>query len=186
MSNVSDPITNPKVQQQPVEQETGEPRRFTVSRDQVLNRLWEIGNMDPERTRNSMSAQVKAISIIVAIEGLIPLRRAVPAQNKPAPSSEAHNFYKSAWNRPEDAENVGPQPPETPAQVQSQDEDAAPATQSEPVPTPDPGESSYFGTPLNTPQMTSAVPRVPMADHFAPDTRTSFSIPKKPFGRRHF
>jgi hypothetical protein len=59
-----------------------------VSRDQVLNRLWEIGNMDPERTRNSMSAQVKAISIIVAIEGLIPLRRAVPAQNKPAPSSE--------------------------------------------------------------------------------------------------
>jgi hypothetical protein len=48
------------VEQQLVEQDTGELRQFSVSRDQVLTRLWEIANMDPERTRNSMSAQVKA------------------------------------------------------------------------------------------------------------------------------
>jgi len=64
-------------------------RRFNVSRDQILTRLWEIANLDPERTRNSMSAQVKALSMIVAIEGLIPdrisARRAVSAQNQPAP-----------------------------------------------------------------------------------------------------
>jgi hypothetical protein len=58
--------------------------RFNVSRDQVLTRLWEIANMDPERTRNNMSAQVKAISMIVAIENLIPDRRAASSQNKPA------------------------------------------------------------------------------------------------------
>ena len=38
------------VQQQLVEQDTGELRRFSVSRDQVLTRLWEIANMEPERT----------------------------------------------------------------------------------------------------------------------------------------
>jgi hypothetical protein len=37
-------------------------------------------------TRNSMSAQIKAISMIVAIEGLIPDRRAAAIQNKPAVS----------------------------------------------------------------------------------------------------
>src|ERR1700677_247314 len=65
------------VQQEPVEQ-------FNVSRDQVLTRLWDIANMDPERTRSSMSSQVKAISMIVAIEGLIPDRRAI-SQKQPAP-----------------------------------------------------------------------------------------------------
>src|SRR5271156_351756 len=73
------------VQQQLVEQDTGEIRRFNVGCDKVLARLWEIANLGPEMTRNSMSSQVKALSMIVAIEGLIPDRRAVSAQNQPAP-----------------------------------------------------------------------------------------------------
>jgi hypothetical protein len=48
--------------------------------------------MDPEKTRNSLSAQIKALSMIAAIEGLIPDRnmnrntdrRANSAQNKSA------------------------------------------------------------------------------------------------------
>ena len=51
---------------------TEEVRRQNQSRERVLARLWEIANLDPEMTRNSMSAQIKALSMIVAIEGLIP------------------------------------------------------------------------------------------------------------------
>jgi hypothetical protein len=55
-----------------VQQETEEVRRMNLVREQVLTRLWKIANMDLERTRNSMSAQIRAVSTIVAIEGLIP------------------------------------------------------------------------------------------------------------------
>jgi hypothetical protein len=76
-------------QEQLVEQETEEQRRLSQSRQRVLDRLWEIADLDPEMTRNSMSAQIKALSMIVAIEGLIPGkdtdRRAAYAQNKSTP-----------------------------------------------------------------------------------------------------
>ena len=73
------------VQQQPVEQDTDGLRRLSPSRDQVLDRLWEIANLTPEMTRGSITGQVKALSMIIAIEGLIPDRRAAAAQNKPVP-----------------------------------------------------------------------------------------------------
>jgi hypothetical protein len=105
-NNVTDLIT---------EQDTQEQRRFNVGRDKVLARLWDIANMDPERTRNSMSAQVKAISMIVAIEGLIPDRktsRAVAAQNQPAPPPTQPPFYVSACARTQQpAEPVHPSRP---------------------------------------------------------------------------
>src|SRR5580704_10454320 len=62
------------VQRQLVEQDTEERRRLTLSRDRVLARLWEIADLAPEKTRNGMSAQVKALSMIIAMEGLIPDR----------------------------------------------------------------------------------------------------------------
>jgi len=71
-NNVTDPITE------------GLPR-LRPSRDQVLDRLWEIAKLGPEITRGSMTGQVKALSMIIAIEGLIPDRRAASAQNKLAP-----------------------------------------------------------------------------------------------------
>ena len=80
------------VQQQLVEQDSDlsrravdEQRRLNLNREQVLARLWEIANLSPEMTRGSITGQVKALAMIVAIEGLIPDRRAVPAQNKTAP-----------------------------------------------------------------------------------------------------
>jgi hypothetical protein len=60
-------------------------RRLELRREQVLDRLWEIAKMAPELTRGSITGQIKAISMIVAIEGLIPDRRTVSAQNKSAP-----------------------------------------------------------------------------------------------------
>jgi hypothetical protein len=75
--------------EQIVQQEAEELRRRNQSRERVLARLWEIADLDPEMTRNSASAQMKALAMIVAIEGVIPDRRAVSAQNKfagPQPS----------------------------------------------------------------------------------------------------
>ena len=57
--------------EQLVQQETEGLRRVNQGREQVLARLWQIANLDPEMTRNSASAQIKALSMIVAIEGLI-------------------------------------------------------------------------------------------------------------------
>ena len=82
------------VQQQLVEQEADLSRRavegqrqLNLGREQVLARLWEIANLSPEMTRGSITGQVKALSMIVAIEGLIPDRRAAPAQNQIRPST---------------------------------------------------------------------------------------------------
>ncbi len=76
--------------------------RPNPDREQVLARLWEIANLSPDKTRNSITGQVKAISLIIAIEGLIPGkmtdRRAGSAQNKPAsPPNNRAQIYTSAW-----------------------------------------------------------------------------------------
>jgi hypothetical protein len=184
------------VQRQLVEQDTEERRRLTLSRDRVLARLWEIADLDPEKTRNGMSSQVKALSMIIAMEGLIPdrrsARRAVSAQNVPAPTPDHSGFYTPAWMRTQ--KDGDPQPP--PAQ-----EGASPETQSapqgadDPVPSPDPPptelsssrpvvEGPAVPAPQDTSQTTSSLPRVPMADYVAPDTRRPFSIDKNRFGRR--
>ena len=89
------------VQQQLVDQETDlsrlaglaagrtvdELQRKNQWRQRVLDRLWEIAALPAEVTRGSITGQVKAISMIVAIEGLIPDRRAGSAQKNSAPPS---------------------------------------------------------------------------------------------------
>jgi hypothetical protein len=141
-----------------------------------------------------MSSQVKALSMIVAIEGLIPDRisarhsdrSAVSAQL--APSPVAAQFYKSAWNRTQ-------QDGESPTQQDDQQE-AAPEPQSSPDETPlelsssrplvegpaVPGPLDASQTPPSQPA--SSLPRVPTADYFVPDTRVPFKIDKNRFRRR--
>ena len=98
------------VQQQFVEQDSQELRRLNLSREQVLARLWEVANLSPEMTRGSITGQVKALSMIVAIEGLIPDRRAVPAQNKSTPPPVNAQIYQAAWLRKQPGETIDPQP----------------------------------------------------------------------------
>jgi hypothetical protein len=81
------------IEQQLLDQEKEKIRRREQRREQVLDRLWEIAAMAPEMTRGSITGQVKAIQMIVAIEGLIPDPRAgsakknsVPAPIEPHPS----------------------------------------------------------------------------------------------------
>jgi hypothetical protein len=196
------------VQQQLVEQATDlsrlprpavgpavdEQHRLHPNRDQVLDRLWELANLSPETTRGSITGQVKALSMIIAIEGLIPDRRAASAQNKSTPPPVTAQIYTAEWLRKQQsAENADPQPTPPPAQEEAASEaqppsgggnGAPPVSDATPEPTLDPGEPSFFGAPLNPSPTTSWAPRVPMADYVAADTRVPFSIKRNPFARR--
>jgi hypothetical protein len=184
------------VQQQLVEQDTEGLRRLHLSRDQVLARLWEIAHLSPEITRGNVAGQVKALSLIIAIEGLIPDRRAASAQNKSAPPPVAAQIYEAAWLRTrQPGENVDPQPPPTHEEAASEPPSApgwaegAPPISGHtpgptPKPTPDVSEPTAFATPVNPSQKASLVPRVPMADYFSPDTRVPFSLKKNLFAPR--
>jgi hypothetical protein len=120
------------VQQQLVEQETEGLRRLNLGREQVLARLWEIANLGPEMTRGSITGQVKALSMIVAMESLIPDRRAGSSENKSAPPPTHPGIYAAAWLREQQGKTIDPQP--DPALAQEEDEPGL----AEPEPTPGP------------------------------------------------
>ena len=166
------------MQQQLVEQETESLPRFHLGREQVLDRLWELATLGPEITRGSITGQVKAMSMIVAIEGLIPDRRAGSAEKSPAPPPGKPQIYASAWRRKQQEETADPQP--NPAHNQeAQEEDGLGVPQAEPAP------ASPQDTPLNSGESAFAS-ETQSTSHavFAPDTRVPFSIPKNPFARR--
>jgi hypothetical protein len=156
------------VREQLVQQETENLRRLNQSRERVLKRLWEIADLDPETTRNSMSAQMKAIAMIVAIESLIPDRRAGSAQNRSTPTHPQSDL--AAWVREQQSKTAGPQP----SPDLAPDEDG-----------PDPGAAADLGT---TPGLTqdssdtisaSSAKTTPVSAS-APGNRVPSSIEKKP------
>jgi hypothetical protein len=59
-------------------------RQLNLGRDQILARLWELANLSHEVTRGTIAGQIKALSMIVAIEGLNPDRRSSPSRTQPA------------------------------------------------------------------------------------------------------
>jgi hypothetical protein len=102
------------VQKQLVQQEAEGLHRQSISREQVLARLWEIAKMSPELTRNSVTGQVKALSMIMAIEGLVPDRK----QTKSAEPQAVVNVFRAPWvpQRPGESdddqdESAMPDPP---------------------------------------------------------------------------
>ncbi len=50
-------------------------RKLNLGRDQILARLWELATLSHEATRGIIAGQIKALSMIIAIEGLVPDRR---------------------------------------------------------------------------------------------------------------
>ena len=180
------------VHQQLVDQETDLSRRAAEGlrqknlwRKQVLDRLWEIANLPAEVTRGSISGQVKAISMIVAIEGLIPDRRAGSKDNQSAPPPPQPDIYPAAWLRRQQEETIDPQP--APALVQEEDEggiagpEPAPGS-AEDAPPPPTTPSPIFDPSgfANRPNSSEPTPSAPSA----PDTRVPFSIKKNIFARR--
>ena len=180
------------MQQQVLDQESERLRRQELRREQVLDRLWEIAKLSPEMTRGSITGQVKAISMIVAIEGLIPDRRAGSAENKSTPPLPQADIYPAAWRGRQQEENIDAPPdpvlaeeepglahPETTPNSMG---DAPPPPSMPPSPAHDLSESviaNSFSSSETTPS-TSHVP----AFFAAPDTRIPFSIKKNRFGLR--
>jgi hypothetical protein len=174
------------VQQQLVRQEADGQRRLNLDREQVLNRLWEIANLSPEMTRGSVTGQVKALSMIVAMENFIPDRRAISSEKKSAPPPVHAEIYASAWLREQQTKTIDPQPSPAPAQQQE-----APPNPTElssrpersvvegPAVSPSPSQSIFANpfTPSEAPE-----PFGP-GFSFVPDARGPFSIPKNPFAR---
>ena len=175
------------VQQQLVQQEADGLRRLNLDREQVLARLWEIANLSPDMTRGSITGQVKALSMIVAMENFIPDRLAVSAEKKSAPAPVNAQIYAAAWRRGQQSTTIDPCP--SPAPAQEEDSPAcpacagvpepklAPASVGDPLPGPDPSQSTSANrfTPSEAPP-----PYVPLFTS-VPDLRVPFAIKKNPF-----
>jgi hypothetical protein len=175
--------------QQLLQQETDRLRRLNLGREQVLARLWEIANLSADMTRGSITGQVKALSMIIAMENFIPDRRAVSLEKK-SPPAPAPQIYASAWLREQQATTIDPQPspaPPVPACRGAQQEDGPG------VPKPAPGSAGEAPPGSGLPQSTftnpsspsETLPSVPYAPvfRFVPDARGPFSGIKNPFVR---
>ena len=170
-------------------------RTLNLGRDQILARLWQLANLSPEATRGSIAGQIKALSMIVAIEGLIPDRRLSPsATQSPAPPVQPQ-MYVSAWLREQQHQAEGEQPAD--AVTAAEDHPAAQQTpESEPPPrpandAPSPNLERNHPSPANPFIQPERLNRVPAATGFAFDAhleaagplRLPFSPKKGPFAR---
>jgi hypothetical protein len=146
------------VEQQLVQQEADLSRRaveglhrLNLDREQVLNRLWEIANLSPEMTRNSVSGQVKALSMIVAMQNFIPDRLAVSSEKKPAPAQS--QIYPAVGPARQQATTGDPQPSPSPGKL-------APGSAAEAPPNHQPSHSTFSKpfTPSEAPSLRLHVP----------------------------
>jgi len=116
-----------------VDQEAQGLRKLNLSRDQILTRLWELATLSHEATRGIIAGQIKALSMIVAIEGLIPDRRLPRSGTQPAAPPVEPDIYESQWRRKQEHQPVGEEPTDPVAATETQ-----PAAPHVPEPTPEP------------------------------------------------
>jgi len=146
------------VKEKLVDQEAEGLRQLNLGRDQVLARLWELANLSHEVTRGSIAGQIRALAMIVAIEGLIPDRRSSPPETKPtAPPVEAP-FYKSQWLREQQHQPVAEEPGDPVAGTKTPPA-AAQIPHPEPAPEPHAAGANAASSPnLDPPQPSLANP----------------------------
>jgi hypothetical protein len=129
-----------------VDQEAGGLRKLNLGRDQILDRLWELATLSHEVTRGSIAGQLRALSMIVAIEGLIPDRRLSSSATQPAAPPVDVDIYPSEWLRKQQ------HPPVV-------DEPGDPVTEPEPIPEPAPKlANDSVANPFVKPEKLSRVP----------------------------
>ena len=146
------------VKEKLVDQEAEGLRQLNLGRDQVLARLWELANLSHEVTRGIIAGQIKALAMIVAIEGLIPTRRFSSPETQPkAPPVDAP-FYKSQWLREQQQHPVAEEPGDPVAGTKTPP--AAPQVpQPEPAPAPAAARANDTSYPnLDLPQPSLANP----------------------------
>ena len=168
------------VREKLVEKEVEGLRKLNLGRDQVLTRLWELANLSHEVTRGSIAGQIKAVSLIIAMEGLIPGRGVSLSQTQPTAPPVKAQIYQAEWlpNRQQDADpGDAVVPPEAqPAANQ------VPHPEQAPQPTPPIEQNPKPANPL-IPEGRMRVPDATGGAYDAvPDTRQPFSIKKGRFG----
>jgi hypothetical protein len=124
------------VREKLVDEEADRLCKLNLGRDRILTRLWELAALSSEATRGSITGQIKALSMIVAIEGFIPDRRLSSSAKQPVATPRNAQIDDSAW-RPKD------QPP---------------ATEQPRVPEPPLGHSTGQLNPFVIPQPRNQVP----------------------------
>ena len=106
------------VREKLVDQDAAGLRQLNLGRSQILTRLWELAKLGPDATRGSITGQVKAISMIIAIEGLIPDRRHASSATQSAPHVQPPTDF-SAWPRWQ-PEAEAPQPADAVTSAEAQ------------------------------------------------------------------
>jgi hypothetical protein len=123
------------VRERLVDQEAEGLRKLNLSRDQILTRLWELATLSHEVTRGTIAGQIKALAMIVAIEGLIPDRRLSPSGTQPAAPPVEPDIYASKWRRKQQHQPAGEDQGDSDAAAEAH---PAAAHVPEPEPTPEP------------------------------------------------
>ena len=187
------------VREKLVDQEAEGLRKLNFGRDQILDRLWELANLSHEVTRGSIAGQIKALSMIVAIEGLIPDRRSSPSGTQPAAPPVEPDIYASKWRREQQHQPVGEEPTDLVAAAETRP--AAPQVHvHEPTPEPAPKPATDTSFPNLGNQPSPVNPFIhPGSPNWVPDAtghvfdavldrgsslRLSFSPNKRFSGRR--
>jgi hypothetical protein len=183
-----------------VDQEADGMRKLNLGRDQILARLWELANLSHEVTRGIIAGQIKALTMIVAIEGLIPsgmnARRLSPSAAQPAAPPIKADFYTSEWRRKQQHQAAGEEPGDAVAAAEAQP--AAPQIPDpEPALNPAPKLATDAPPPTNQPSLADslipqALNRIPLSTdsgfHALVDPTSSlrqpFSLKRSPFTRR--
>jgi hypothetical protein len=149
------------VREKLVDQEAEGLRKLNLGRDQVLARLWELATLSHEATRGTIAGQIRALSMIVAIEGLIPDRRLSPLMTQPTPPPVEPQFYKAKWLREREQQPVAPQsadkepgdPVAGPKTPPAAPQDPQPEPAPEPTPEPAAAQANATSSPnLDLPQ----------------------------------
>jgi hypothetical protein len=182
-----------------VDQEVEGLRKLNISRDQILARLWELATLSHEVTRGIIAGQIKALSMIVAIEGLIPDRRVSPSGTQPAAPPINAQMYEAEWLRERQHQAACEEPGDpiaaTEAQPAPKVPEPEPAPESAPKPANDtssPNLDRNEPSPANSFINPEALNRVPDATGMTYDAvldranpiRLSFSSNKRFSGRR--
>jgi hypothetical protein len=125
------------VREKLVDQEVEGPRKLNIGREQILARLWELATLSHEVTRGIIAGQIRALSMIIAIEGLIPDRRLSPSGTQPAAPPVEPDIYAAKWRREQQHQPVGEEPTDLVAAAETRP--AAPQVHvHEPTPEPAP------------------------------------------------
>ena len=108
------------VREKLVDEEADRLRKLNLGRDRILTRLWELAALSSEATRGSIAGQIKALSMISAIEGLIPSftkndRRLSPSATQPVATPHNAQIDDSGW-RPKDQPAAAEPPASAPAE----------------------------------------------------------------------